>query len=290
MQTQEPRIAPAFNDLRHYRQVTNRKAGFWVEPSSKPDFQRPPITELGSGIVFRSQTALTSGHLGRFWAQVSNEFPIAEDHAPVGNEWNLSQEGLPLPRVWLIERTKAGVIQLQVNRFYLNWRRQDSGDAYPGFLGHSERLLMYWREFGEFVRKASDQDLVVENAEVLKVSQIYDGDGWSGFPTVPSLLPVLNFDGIAGDWGMRGFATHFALMDRQDRSVNVEIKSARPAHDKTKLLLQLEVRVPVSGIEATSADIGNLAERLTQGNELANMAFTSITSPEAQRNVWHRRS
>jgi hypothetical protein len=220
---------------------------------------------------------------------VVSDFPNSEDHAPVGtgDEWAVSKEGLPLPRLWLIEEGGANLIQLQVNRFYLNWRRA-AGSSYPGFKAHFGKFSTYLRHFGKFLRLECGTSPPVVGGELLKVSQLIEGSDWS-YESLPKLFPVLNLDEFKGLWGCRGLSLVLAL-NYAESPLGIEMKTARHVTDKSKSLLQIEIRVPISGIEGSAEEQGNLEERISKANEIANLAFTSIASPEAQRNVWHRRS
>ena len=138
-------------------------------PSRHPKFTKPPIGEIGISVLFVRPPFLTSAHLGRFWERVKEDLPRAEDHAPSGlpSDWGMSAEGFPLPRLWLVESRGSVLIQLQVNRFDLNWRWLGPNDTYPSFDVQLAKLMDYWRRFADFLNEHSDAAILVRGAEVL---------------------------------------------------------------------------------------------------------------------------
>lgn len=260
-------------------------------PSRKPTFDRPPISEIGVGIIFHRPNFLTTAHLGRFWERVASDLPIAEDHSPTGfpPDWGMSTEGLPLPRLWLMEQSGAVVLQLQVTRMDFNWRRQNPDHQYPNFDAHASRLMQYWARFSEFVGEQNSEPLVVRSAEVFKVSQILEGRGWNGLSELSRMFPSFSFSSFGEPWELKGVASALDL-NHADGKVHIDLKTGILLGEPGRKALVLEIRAEASELDATSSKIGNLEERLTLANELANLAFTSLTSGEVQKDVWGRTS
>jgi len=258
-------------------------------PSRNPTFDRPPITEIGVGIVFHRPNFLTTAHLGRFWERVSSDLPLAQDHSPTGlpPDWGISVEGLPLPRLWFMETSGAAVLQLQVARIDFNWRRQNPSDQYPNFAVHTRRLMRYWAQFSEFVSEQSTEPLVVRSAEVSKVSQIKEGEGWQSLRDLGYLFPAFSLATFGDPWDLKGVGSVLDFVHPEGK-VRADLKTgiAEPG----RRVLVLEIRAEAQDLDATSLKAGNLEERLTLANELANLTFTSLTSPEVQKSVWGRTS
>ena len=105
-----------------------------------PDYNSPPISEVVCGISFEPLVEQKIPHYGLFWNTIREDFPNCE-HAPplidTDKESQLTNE-IPLPRVWLINKSNNLLIQLQNNRFIYNWRRLKSDDNYPRFKERSE--------------------------------------------------------------------------------------------------------------------------------------------------------
>lgn len=261
-------------------------------PSRRPIFDRPPIVEIGISILFQRPQFLTTAYLGRFWERIAAQMPRTEDHAPTGlpHEWTSSIEGLPLPRLWLLNQPGTEILQLQVNRMDFNWRRLQADSPYPNFERHAQYLLSYWDMFAAFMSEQDSAPVVIRGAEILKMSQVPEGEGWTDWTDLQKLLPMMNFRTLAGEWGYSSFISA-AEMNHAEGKIRVDVKVGSLISDPSrKKTLTLEIRSEASDLRASSRDRGNLAERLTAANDLANLAFTSITSPEAQRDVWKRKA
>ena len=219
----------------------------------------------------------------------SLEFPRAEDHSPVGlpAQWGTTTEGFPLPRLWLLEASGAVLIQLQVNRFDLNWRWLSPADSYPSFDVQLSKLVDYWGRFTEFLRGLSDVDIVLNGAEVFKVSHIRDGEAWQRWSDVEGLFPALALTKVRDRWDFQTVTTVFE-MQYESGKVRADLRFGTMATEPARKLVTLELRSEASNLHASTQNVGNLVERLTVANELANLAFTSLTSEDAQARIWGR--
>jgi uncharacterized protein (TIGR04255 family) len=260
-----------------------------VGPSRHPKFARPPISEIAISILFPQSRSITTAHLGRFWERVAKELPKAEDHSPSGlpQDWGKSIEGLPLPRLWLKESGGTVLLQLQVNRFDLNWRSVTPTDTYPTFDVQIAKLVDYWQRFAAFLNEQGEGDVPIRGAEVLKVSQIREGEGWQHWSDLHALFPALNLTQVGDRWDFQGLATAFE-MQHEAGKVRADLKLGFLAAEPTRRALLLELKSEASNIEATIRNTGNLVDRLTVANDLANLAFTSLMSLKVQTNVWGR--
>jgi uncharacterized protein (TIGR04255 family) len=260
-------------------------------PSRNPKFDRAPIIEIGISILFDRPQFLTTAHLGRFWERVASSLPVAEDHSPSGlpTEWGTSKEGFPLPRLWLMEAGGAVLIQLQVNRFDLNWRRLSDKDAYPTFDVQLVKLVDYWHRFADFLGELLDFPIVLRGAEVSKVSHIREGEGWRDWRDVADLFPAFALTQVRDRWEFQAVTTVMDMHHEAGR-VRAELKLGAIATEPPRRIITLEMRSEASNVQATTEDIGNLVERLTVANEIANLAFTSLASEKAQTQLWGRTS
>ena len=98
--------------------------------------EEPPITEVVCGVFFKPVAGLDPVALGGFWKPRQKEYPRREFKAPIapasaeGIELNFGPDLGPL-RTWLISKDDVFIIQVQRDRFYLNWRARQ--DEYPRF-------------------------------------------------------------------------------------------------------------------------------------------------------------
>ncbi|MFO1392546.1 MAG: hypothetical protein U1F09_02100 [Steroidobacteraceae bacterium] len=262
-----------------------------MKSSAHPNFENPPIVEIGIGVAFSKPERLSIGQLGRFWATIAGDFPYSEDHNPVGSpaEWAASVEGLPLPRLWVIAAGGNTLLQLQVDRFGLNWRRQKDSDRYPDFASRLEAFLGYWKLFCEFAQEVCGGDAAVRSAEIIKVSRSHETDGWAGFEEMAKVCSAVSWPASRDEWKLKHVALNFG-MEHRDGKGRFELKSASATADPSRRLLLTEIRVEPNDIRSTLSDLGNLEERLWTGNELANLIFTTFAPLEIQQNAWQRTS
>src|SRR4029077_19257212 len=102
------------------------------------EFENPPINEVAIGLFFQPVAGLRAEHVGAFWGKIREEFPISGQHPPLIlpgtpslSQLALSNEVFPLPRFWFISTDQTGLVQLQRDAFFFNWRRRESD--YPRF-------------------------------------------------------------------------------------------------------------------------------------------------------------
>jgi uncharacterized protein (TIGR04255 family) len=158
-----------------------------------PDFDNPPLVETVLSAQFNGLAAMRSVHFGLFWQRLRDEFPNTEEHAPLlpfieqpsdGPAQAIQlrfdpQETLPLPRLWLLNKSGSEIMQIQNDRFIKNWRKGPESAEYP----HYTPVLKpaFERHFSEFMAFAEEQRLgpiKVTQCEVTYVSHIVAGEGW----------------------------------------------------------------------------------------------------------------
>ena len=153
-----------------------------------PDYNKPPVVEVAMGIQFAPLTALTTGHVGLFWAGVREQFPNVEDRAPIlhwvetaalqGAEAQVRLLERPeLSRTWFIDSTGTRIIQVQRDRFLHNWRKVGTSDLYPRYETVRDNFMRYWGQFRHFLDGVGlhpDPD----QCEITYVNLVPKGEGW----------------------------------------------------------------------------------------------------------------
>jgi uncharacterized protein (TIGR04255 family) len=178
------------------------------------------------------------------------------------------------------------MVQVQANRFILNWRKQTS--AYPSY----ETLLPEFRNmlnaFESFSSEAGFGSPAYNLWEVTYIDHVKKGTMWDTarnlnriFPalTTPSVsirhAPPSDDERISADW-------RFSLVNRRGR-LYVQLRQARvPPSNEEVIQLTTTARGPVS--ETQSWEQG-----LNFGHETLRETFLAITSSEAQE-FWKRGS
>jgi hypothetical protein len=257
-----------------------------VKASASPEFEQPPINEIVIGVSFQRPPRLTLAQLGRFWGNIQKDFPATEDHSPIGDLAGATlADGLPLPRLWLVEASGNKLLQLQVDRFYLNWRRQRDGDEYPRFHALLKLFDTYWNAFRAFVGEFEEAPLVLAGAELAKISHFPEGVGWGNAADLGSVLTfVVPPDLKGGD--LQNLAFRCAI-NFDGSAVTADLKMGR-LREPDKGVTILEMRASPTGVKGVNATDARLGEKFTSANQLLNFAFTSLTTDRMQTE-WGRK-
>lgn len=103
---------------------------------------------------------------------------------------------LSLPiRAWLVGHDDAFLVQVQQDRFYLNWRSR--GSAYPHFKDYDgapgilTRAMKEFDRFRAFCRERFEHEIVVKQTELAKIDHLVRGRHWHSRGDLLELLPML---------------------------------------------------------------------------------------------------
>jgi uncharacterized protein (TIGR04255 family) len=264
-------------------------------------FDAPPVVETALSVQFNALAGFTAAHAGWFWKEYieklgdgpSKEWKQATETARIpelfekfGAEdlWALPSfrmmPGVMTPRTQIIRADSERMIQVQDNRFILNWRKQTS--AYPTY----EILLPEFRNmlnaFESFCSEAAFGIPVYNLWEVTYVDQVKKGTMWDSVRNLNRIFPALGTpsvsnrhtppsddETISADW-------RFSLADRRGR-LYIQLRQAKlqPSNDEV-IQLTTTARGPVN--ETQSWEQG-----MNFGHDALRETFLSITSTEAQQ-------
>ena len=264
-------------------------------------FDAPPVVETALSVQFNTLAGLTAAHAGWFWKEYvekfgdgpSNEWKQATEAPRIpdlterfGPEdvWEVPSvrfsQGLPSPRIQIIRTDGERMLQVQDNRFILNWRKQTS--AYPTY----ETLLPEFRNmlnaFESFCSEAAFGTPVYNLWEVTYVDQVKKGTMWDSVRNLNRIFPALGTppvsvyhappsgdETISGDW-------RFSLLNRRGR-LYVQLRQAKlqPSNEEV-IQLTTTARGPVSATQSRE-------QGMNFGHEALRETFLAITSPEAQQ-------
>ncbi len=161
-------------------------------------FSDPPINEVVCGIRFEPVQELDPVLVGRLWSTLAPTFsrhqlmPAVVDQKP----WVVDFAPVPRLRTWLISEDDTRVMQVQADRFHLNWRRRP-GRAYPSFRGSPGQPGLFQEvidQFGHFetsLRQEHNLTLKVVSIEVTMVDLLTSERHWRGLPDLAGLVPAI---------------------------------------------------------------------------------------------------
>jgi len=163
------------------------------KPRQFPELLRPPIVEVVCGVVFESVPNLDALLLGVYWDRRKADFPQRQLQPALSDELGFSFGAMPL-RAFLVSADEQFILQLQHDRFFMNWRAR--GAEYPRFSerhGRDGLLTRMEKELGrfdEFVKERCGVVLAPKRVELSKIDLLERGKHWETADQQAKLLPV----------------------------------------------------------------------------------------------------
>lgn len=158
-----------------------------IPMATLPDFQNPPVEEVVLGIQFEPPSAYTSVFVGQIWDMYRAEFPkvmevprlepqfeIFGGNAAPGIHFNFGPPPLR-GRLWFLSEDESHLVQIQEDRFFLNWRKRPNGiteQPYPRY----EQIAASFRKsvnlLDQFFLKAFGNGLQITQAEAAYINLV----------------------------------------------------------------------------------------------------------------------
>lgn len=266
-----------------------------------PDFTNPPVTEVALAVQFERLTALRAPYLGRFWAEIRDQFPKTEEHPPrdlaIETFGPPSPRKLevrfetapPVPRCWFLNEAGTELIQLQQDAFVHNWRKVGEGDTYPRYEYIREKFAEQLDRLREFISRENLGKLLPLQCEVTYVNHITSGDAWQRYGQVDRVLTVWQSrysDKFLSEPEDVRLAVRYLMPNSagspQGR-LHVTLQPGyRTTDNKPLLVLKLTARGRPSG-----EGIEGVFRFLDLGRDWIVRGFASITTPQMHQ-IWGR--
>jgi len=245
---------------------------------------RPPIVEVICGIMFDELQGMDPLVLGVYWDRRKDDYPGHQILPAIGAPDLVLGvgQGYPPTRTWFISKDDSLVLQLQSDRFYLNWRER--GGTYPRFSQKGGLLEQAQDEFGrfaDFCATTLSQRPTPRAIELGKTDHFVRGRDFTDSADlaimIPTLQPALSLTTTAGP--------EIALNLREAREGGMLRLSAQTvmvlkAGGQRDLVLRMETTV-VNRLPETP-NVGDIATAFTDANEEANRVFDALV-PRDQR-------
>lgn len=270
-----------------------------ARPLDLPDFSDPPVVETVLSVQFDRLSALRTAHVGLYWGEIHDRFPVTEEHGELPPAVELSPEqpqpvvGIrfqalespPTPRCWFINERGTELIQVQNDRFITNWRKTGEGDVYPRYERVHDGFDHDFSDFVEFVTRNQLGTIRVNQCEVTYINHIVAGAGWETHADIEKVFrvwrqPVSTFPGQAQDLTFRA---RFPILDQMGGFVGRLHVTLQPVR-------RLSDGVPMFLFELTArGQIGEGTDFFNFGREWIVRSFAELTTP-AMHKIWGRRS
>lgn len=156
---------------------------------------KPPINEVVCGFAFEPIRTLDPVILGTYWEQRKADFPNRSIHPPLTEEPSFFLGAVGPVRVWFVAKNEVFLIQIQPDRFYMNWRKREA--AYPRFSdtesepGILKRAMKEFGSFSDFCKKTLGVEPVATSIDLAKIDHLQNGAHWSDFDELARLVPWL---------------------------------------------------------------------------------------------------
>ena len=269
-------------------------------PAVLPHYSKPPVVEVAISVQFDELGDFKAVHLGLLWERLRDRYPLTEYHPPLGSVVELfgTREAqtasisattvFPVGRCWFLSEDKLRLVQVQPDRFVLNWRKLETEEAYPSYKTLRERFQTELSLFLEFIREERLGEFSPQQCELTYINHLVAGTGWrqrseiaqvirpwSGETSEP-YLPVLEDSRLS--WQYR-FDENAKPLGR----LHVQFQSGVRVSDRTPVF--------VLNLIGRGAPLSNDTEGVLAFTDRAHewivRGFTAITT-ERMHTVWER--
>jgi uncharacterized protein (TIGR04255 family) len=274
-----------------------------VKAPPLPDYEQPPVVEVASSVQFGTIPGLDAARLGLLWSAFRRDYPKPDQYPPLPHEVEtfgastVSQISFSVtptisPRCWFTNEKGTRLIQVQHDRFVLNWRKLDKDDeVYPHYDEALRPLLIKeYRRFENFLQDEGLQAPVPDQAELTYVNHIPAGEPKGRRENASRFTNLWNgeaADGFLPHSEDVAFICRYVMRDERGTPLgrlHVTMQSQLKVGDGTPLyVLQLTAR----GAPLGEGLAGALAF-LDLGRQWIVRGFTDITT-KAMHDLWKRK-
>lgn len=254
-----------------------------------PSFKKPPINEVVCGVRFFPPDNFRVPHIGLLWEKFRPYYPVIQ-HAPplVSAKGEIAIDktlGVPLPRIWFINKEDDQLIQFQIDRIYFNWRRRKNDyPRYSYVIKHFENL---WDIVVNLFNEFNLGNFNPIECELTYVNHIPKGEGWNTIKDLSKIFNVFTWNHVTERFLQEpenvAWQTNFKLPENKG-SLTISLKQAIRTEDQVPLfVLELTARGP-----AESNNKDTILKWFDLAHEWIVLSFVDLTTQEVQTKVWER--
>jgi len=262
-----------------------------MERPPLPDFVHPPLVEVALSMQFEELSNFRAIHLGALWDKFSKDkFPLTEEQPPVPS--TLEPLGIPqislgpqfqvlnlppLPRYLFLSNSTSFIIQVQQDRFTVNWRRRSPEDLYPRYEAVASKFEEFADCFNEFLRKEELGNLRITQAEVTYVNRIETAELPGDVERIVSVLSSRYSDGFLHDPEEVNLTLRFPIYEAGNLRgrLHIAARTGAAVDARNPMNLMLLARGKPQG-----DDIKAALDFFAIGRKHIVSAFASVTSKE----------
>ncbi len=269
------------------------------EKRTLPDYQAPPVIETVLGVQFKPLNTFLIPHFGLFWEKIRSEYPKFEVKPPLASviegferEKNPKKgptfsivQGIPVLRCWFKDVTENQLIQVQNDRFIINWRQQTGEERYPHYHKIQPKFIAEWEKFCEFLKSEE-----IGSPEIVQCEMTYVNH----FELKREIENIGNISKVLSFWS--DLVSPGPLTTPE--SVNFSIRYRMP-EEKGRLYVSLDPKVrfrdgkEVLQLNLTargnpgSSELEKICEWFGLGHEWIVQGFTQLTTT-TMHELWGR--
>lgn len=250
--------------------------------------QNKALKEMVIGVVFKPIPEFKAAHYGLFWHRIRDRFPVCMDVPPLPSvlEGVSSGEMSFLPRVWYITRDEDRLLQIQPDRFLLNWRKREISDVYVGFEQCQKWFLDDLNGLLEFLINEGLGKIIPKQLELNYINHVSRDDLLGDLRNLSEIFPVLRLS----EWSEDGriplpekFSCQFQVVSPDHAGeMLITLATAIRAEDTMPIIhLSFQVIVPLPENESVS-----LEPTLNSAHDWIVHVFKGMVPVSALQKYW----
>jgi len=236
-----------------------------------PSIERPPIQEVVFGFIFNPLPSFDMLDVGLYWRERRGDYPRKAIQPAIADAADpILLASTAMQRAWFITEQEDYLLQIQQNRFYMNWRHQ--GKLYPRFHGREgrqgllKRAMKEFKDFEQFLKTHLNIDvLTLTRMELAKISVLRRGNHYNDRDDLCRLMKVASvFEDIHAK-DPAGMRLHFTENNNGQQTL------------LTISMNEEMVRIEIRYISQTSTPTEEL---FTSANQRLNEVFFGLMSDQ----------
>jgi uncharacterized protein (TIGR04255 family) len=270
------------------------------QPSPLPEFDNPPVSEVVLSVEFLPIEHWRSPHAGLYWSLISGEYPETEVQPPLPSQiekfgeanWQRPEVQIQFAnpdvnRFWFVAKPGTRLIQIQRDRFIVNWRKVLGNEPYPRYEKEMRpRFEREWRQFKSFISDRKLGAIDVQQCEITYVNDIIKGEGWNNMSQALELFAHWlgrGSDNFLPSPETLSIAGSFLMPEERGRLHFATQHVIRQTDQQQAIQLRLVARG-----KPQSSDDRDILSWMDESREWIVRGFTDLTSPKAHK-LWKRR-
>ena len=267
-------------------------------PKSLPEYANPPVIEVVSGVGFTPLEGFKAIHVGLLWNAFRDQFPRVEEHSPLVMPLEVLDVPVvqvgevqfsdtpPLPRVWFVDASGNGIVQVQRDALLHNWRKLKDGDTYPRFDVVISEFREHFSLLTKFVEHHQLGAILPLQYELNYVNHIFPNEYWGQGKVLNNIFPDFQ-------WRQEGRS----FLPREYEVVNWKTVVRLPngagrLHITIQTAFKLPERSPVLVLEmkargiAADRSVDSVWRWFDLAHEWIVRGFADITDTKIQQKLW----